>query len=134
MTEYVQYHQTDQRGALVVDERGFRAFTSNPTAPVLGRVVWLISGTREAKGLVYRLHYWFVANQVEEGTPTRLHGRKGVALEVPVVLNDEPWFREFQRAQRNFSLGLRKVLPAHVVELERVFCRALDAESARATA
>lgn len=117
---YVQYHNSDIQGSHPRSSgTGFSIFTRKNIRNLVGDRVWLISGRGQRRKQFF-LEYTFTASAVEDGHPRTVTGDDGIVFDPPLLLSGLPWFEEFKKQQQNFSLGLREIDQATVVELVKL--------------
>ena len=129
MEHYVAYHSTPYT------ETAFRpigkayGFYSrkhkNQLLEVIGNKVWMFSGTRENKQMVYRLHGFYIASEVSETEEDErfsyLVSGRGQLLKKPLPVSGLDWFQELYDEQNNFSFGMNRIKSSTVVaELEKL--------------
>jgi hypothetical protein len=111
MKEFVVYHNPDRMNCRAINESGFRAFTNNPVANTQGCRVWLVTG--EGAPRKFSLRSWFRVESIEHvdqlGFAKKLSGKDGIAFDPMIPLDNEEWFSDFKKSQRNFRFGFREI-------------------------
>jgi len=124
MDDYVQYHNSEVMGFSCLEfsgNDGFRIVTSKHVSKLTGSRIWLIGGIEKPRK--YYLCYTFIVDTIEPVDGDfrfALRGQEGIFLRSPILLNDFPWFTDFLKSQRNFSLGVQKIEKKFVDELEKL--------------
>lgn len=120
MNNYVQYHNTEQRGYSCEDLDVLRVYTRRPVDRLPGQRLWLISGEGRPRRyylcMVFRVDEVGLADDPARGNYVR--GTEGRMFRPPIPFDELPWFPDFLKSQQNFSLGLRQVEPQYVQALE----------------
>jgi hypothetical protein len=112
MSHYVVYHNPDAMGYPASDVTGFSVVTDK-SAPSdsQGSTIWLLTG--EGTPRQYYLVQRFGADRIESGADqgfrTRIAADTGDHFRPMIRIDEEEWFRDFQRSQGNFSFGLQRV-------------------------
>lgn len=124
MKNYIQYHNAAKQGVLKQRDDGlFYIFAKKSIQYLRQNRVWLISGHGKTSPKQYYLEYVFLVNDIFAGSPNVATGKTGNRFRQPILLNDQPWFKEFLASQQNFSLGVREIAREYVVELEQLIDR-----------
>lgn len=119
---FVAYHSDDKMGRKFHLPRSKTAqfATNKHPRTVLGGTAWMISGAGTPK--TFLLHGCFTVDEWSELDDSNFKyvygGEIRKQFKPPVVLNDLKWFPEFKKSQSNFSLGLQKIQPEFVKNLE----------------
>lgn len=112
MTDYVAYHKAEVMGYGALDVAKLAIYTKKPALTAIGSRVWLISG--DGSPWKYRLRATFLVKSVEPSDKpafkNRVFGTDGQLLDPMPVLNAEPWFPRFLKAQGNFAFGFNAVI------------------------
>lgn len=118
--DWIQYHNTDQREEQPPSKgpRGRIFWTANRSLSK-GTRVWLIAGKSVARRKLFTLHGWFTVDRtsIDADGIRYASGPIGERFCPAIDLNDEEWFREFQRYMGNFGRGLS---PLRVEDLEHL--------------
>ena len=115
MAEFVVYHNPDRMGYTADAVDGFNILTNKNVPSVLGSRVWLLTGEGAPRTYYLRGHFTATrrSRSDEAGFAWLVEGSRTSGFKLPrrrwVILNDEPWFRDFRRSQGNFALGLQSI-------------------------
>jgi hypothetical protein len=112
MNHYLVYHNPDTMGYPASEIIKFSVVSDKPGGPDLqGSTIWLITG--EGTPRKYYLVQRFTADVIEsgedEGFATKISSETGERFSPMRRLDEEEWFRDFQRSRGNFSLGLQPI-------------------------
>jgi formylglycine-generating enzyme required for sulfatase activity/tetratricopeptide (TPR) repeat protein len=118
---FVCYHNVEAQGLSLAGKDLESIGTSKPVERLMGKTVWLVSG--EGTPRRYDLTHRFVVDEAgpnPEGGGYFARGKQATVFRPPIPLNDKPWFRDFQRSQSNFSLGVQPIKEKYVAELVKL--------------
>lgn len=119
MHHLVQYHKVWEQGSPFSGERPFVFSKNSPQKRSLALQaekdrdrIWLIYRNTPTD-TVYRVAFTFLATEVTvDEDEVKIFGDE-VVIPASLTLSRtrEPWFRDFMRHNRNFSVGLREITP-----------------------
>lgn len=123
MHDYVVYHKAEKMGYPALDVNCLTIYTNKPTGGTENGRVWLIAG--EGKPRRYSLRATFLIGSVEASNNTdftsQVTGTDGQLLDPMPLLDMEPWFPEFFKAQGHFAFGFNRITNPNVVDaLKRI--------------
>jgi hypothetical protein len=112
MGHYIVYHNPDVMGYPASDITNFSVVSNKPGGSDLpGSTIWLLTGegTPRRYYVVQRFTADVIDSAEEQGFSTRVSSEAGERFTPMIRIDEEEWFRDFQRSQANFSLGLQRV-------------------------
>ena len=111
MTDYVAYHKAEVMGYDALDVAKLAIYTKKPALATIGSRVWLVAG--EGSPRRYRLRATFLVKSIEPSDKpafkSRVFGTEGQLLDPMPILNSEPWFPAFLKAQGRFAFGFNSI-------------------------
>ena len=111
MTDYVAYHKAELMGYDALDVAKLAIYTKKPASAAVGSRVWLVAG--EGRTRKYRLRATFLVKSIEPSDKlafkNRVFGTEGQLLDPMPILNAEPWFPAFLKAQGRFAFGFNSI-------------------------
>jgi hypothetical protein len=123
MNHYLVYHNPDMMGQ-ASEIRDFSAVTDKPAGPDLqGSTIWLITGEGNPRKyyLVQRFTADVIQSREHERFKTRISSETGERFSPMCRLDEEEWFRDFERSQGNFAFGLSPIrVERYITGLEDV--------------
>lgn len=126
MNHYIAYHKIQDWGEYTVEagETLFSHYSGHAISKLekmIGQTVWVISGERINRAMVYKLCSTYQAARIDEGgTRYEIFG-EGFGFIPSIELNGLPWFAELFKEQVRFSFGLNQTKSIAVIQgLEQI--------------
>jgi hypothetical protein len=138
MGDFVLYHKSERMGYAAEEVEQFCIVTKKNIPGVIGSRVWIIAGTGTPR--TFQLVGCFIAAErtqiTDAGFSWRVTAPVSAGIRLPdgawPTLNREPWWKEFQASQSNFSFGLQAIKDRLFIEgLEAVLQSAITPRASR---
>jgi hypothetical protein len=119
MRHFVAYHKVDEWGEYGVGGTRFDHYSAHPRSRLektLGQAVWVVSGQRMGRRMVYKLCSAYEPTAIEDdGDGFRVAGG-GRGFDPHLDVNGCPWLSKLLQEQNNFRYGLNEIKSRAVIE------------------
>lgn len=122
MDDFVAYHSVERMGCeyKATDRLSFMSRKEAMLRKAIGNNVWVVQGHPNGDRKLYTLCGVYRADAVEPNDRNPgsfvITGRRTIALDGPVILNDIEWFPALFDSQNNFSLGFNRITNKEVLD------------------